>query len=121
MCCTVVTGVTGSHVRPCSNENKQTVFIGFLFVYLFVYLSVYVLNHDYNMFVENCLLMSTPLVVIHGGFGSWSKWSPCSETCGGGQILRTRICDNPTSSTGGRPCEGNFLDVGVCNSISCSG
>ncbi|XP_062524003.1 coadhesin-like isoform X2 [Corticium candelabrum] len=61
-----------------------------------------------------------PLVVIHGGFGSWSNWSSCSETCGGGQTLRTRLCSNPTPSTGGRPCEGNFLDVGVCNSISCS-
>ncbi|CAB4005470.1 A disintegrin and metallo ase with thrombospondin motifs 18-like, partial [Paramuricea clavata] len=32
---------------------------------------------------------------VHGNWGSWSEYTSCTRTCGGGVQHRTRECDNP--------------------------
>ncbi|KAL3886367.1 hypothetical protein ACJMK2_026365 [Sinanodonta woodiana] len=52
---------------------------------------------------------------VNGSWGHWSAWSSCSVTCGSGNMTRTRSCDNPAPSNGGKTCEGT-----VTESTSCS-
>ena len=57
--------------------------------------------------------------------GSWSTWSSwknhgqCSATCGVGELqhVRTRNCNNPLASNGGKECVGNKTEI---ISMSCS-
>jgi len=75
----------------------------------------------------NCAKMCGLCVLpVHGSWGSWGTYSSCSKTCGGGTQIRTRVCDNPSPSNGGRSCrnDGKILDIGhskQCNSRSCLG
>jgi hypothetical protein len=48
--------------------------------------------------------------------GSWSAWSACSATCGGG--TSTRSCTNPAPSNGGASCVGDSQQA--CNTQACS-
>ena len=50
-----------------------------------------------------------------GGWSSWSRWGPCSRTCGGGVTFRTRRCNNPKPSYGGEPCRGKSEEYKLCN------
>ena len=50
-----------------------------------------------------------------GGWSSWSRWGPCSRTCGAGAAFRTRRCNNPRPSYGGAPCRGNSEEFRLCN------
>jgi len=48
--------------------------------------------------------------------GDWSRWSPysyCSQTCGGGKKMRTRIC------LSGDTCEGKRVQRRTCNLSPC--
>lgn len=38
---------------------------------------------------------SYEIVPVDGGWGSWSEFTRCSRTCGGGIQKRYRACDNP--------------------------
>ncbi|ESP02963.1 hypothetical protein LOTGIDRAFT_110577, partial [Lottia gigantea] len=58
---------------------------------------------------------------VNGGWGSWSGYSSCSITCDGGTRTRTRLCDNPTPSSGGASCPGSSAEVQPCNTLSCLG
>ena len=46
---------------------------------------------------------------MDGAWGSWGHWRDCSATCGDGQQLRDRICDNPTPVFGGSLCASNQI------------
>lgn len=48
--------------------------------------------------------------VIHGSWSCWSSWGSCS----GGQRSRTRSCNNPTPSRGGRYCTGLQVEQSPC-------
>ncbi|KAJ8379622.1 hypothetical protein SKAU_G00004000, partial [Synaphobranchus kaupii] len=63
--------------------------------------------------------LSSPMVV-HGSWSSWSEFSPCSRTCGGGVISRRRQCNNPRPAFGGKPCEGRDTEAGLCNRQPCT-
>ena len=52
-----------------------------------------------------------------GGWGSWSSFSPCSSTCGGGTRTRTRECKDSTD--GGAECPGEPSETEACNTEEC--
>uniref|UniRef100_A0A671UKK2 ADAM metallopeptidase with thrombospondin type 1 motif, 13 n=1 Tax=Sparus aurata TaxID=8175 RepID=A0A671UKK2_SPAAU len=54
-------------------------------------------------------------VVVHGSWSSWSSFSPCSRTCGGGVTHRTRKCNNPGPAFGGDVCEGPDIEAELCH------
>uniref|UniRef100_A0A3P8WPU1 Uncharacterized protein n=1 Tax=Cynoglossus semilaevis TaxID=244447 RepID=A0A3P8WPU1_CYNSE len=57
--------------------------------------------------------------VVHGSWSSWSEFSPCSRTCGGGVTHRTRQCNNPRPAFGGTECQGLDLEAVLCQQQSC--
>ena len=56
---------------------------------------------------------------MDGLWGSWSPWSKCSKTCGGGTEEWSRNCDSPTPSHGGEYCQGKSTEVRLCNKNQC--
>ena len=67
-----------------------------------------------------CDLFSVILpAAIDGNWGEWSAFSDCPVICGGGEITRTRSCDNPVPALGGDDCAGDNTDSEICNSLPC--
>ncbi|KAM5145488.1 properdin [Mantella aurantiaca] len=64
-----------------------------------------------NIEVQACMLQEC--CPVQGGWSTWSLWSQCSVTCRIGQKERTRKCDNPRPSCGGR-CTGPEKEVDTC-------
>ncbi|XP_044162017.1 A disintegrin and metalloproteinase with thrombospondin motifs 13 [Bufo gargarizans] len=60
-----------------------------------------------------------PVSVVHGVWSSWSGFTSCSRSCGGGVIFRKRRCNNPRPAFGGRNCEGPGLQAEMCNTQDC--
>lgn len=58
---------------------------------------------------------------VDGNWGSWQQWGECSASCGGGERTRTRLCNNPSPSNGGRPCPGDSSQLSRCNAQACPG
>ncbi|XP_034265503.1 hemicentin-1 isoform X1 [Pantherophis guttatus] len=56
---------------------------------------------------------------VNGKWTSWSSWSACTMSCGGGTQQRTRDCSDPPPENGGLRCEGNDLQVDFCNTDLC--
>ena len=59
---------------------------------------------------------------IDGKWSKWSAWSTC-DTCKlqSGNLKRTRICNTPSPSNGGRKCVGIDTDFKACyESAECS-
>ncbi|XP_023331390.1 A disintegrin and metalloproteinase with thrombospondin motifs 12 [Eurytemora carolleeae] len=67
----------------------------------------------------NCELMKAERVE-EGGWGEWSPWSACSESCGVGIAKSSRACDSPTPRFGGKYCSGNQQRFQVCELAPCS-
>lgn len=57
--------------------------------------------------------------LVHGSWSSWSEYSSCSRTCGGGITYRKRECNNPRPAFGGRDCEGEGTEAELCNRKLC--
>ena len=59
------------------------------------------------------------LFSVDGFWSSWSQWTGCSVTCGGGIHYRQRSCDGP--KYGGKSCDEDNQDEDdeVCNSEPC--
>ena len=53
--------------------------------------------------------------------GGWLKWSydDCSITCGGGSRKKSRFCNNPAPSCGGKKCNGLTVEIEKCNEFPC--
>ncbi|XP_029473326.1 LOW QUALITY PROTEIN: hemicentin-1 [Rhinatrema bivittatum] len=59
---------------------------------------------------------------VGGNWGPWQAWSECSASCGGGgEQTRSRSCNNPAPSNGGRPCPGDSSQISRCNIQACPG
>uniref|UniRef100_A0A8D3ED33 Uncharacterized protein n=1 Tax=Scophthalmus maximus TaxID=52904 RepID=A0A8D3ED33_SCOMX len=58
-------------------------------------------------------------VVVHGSWSSWSEFSPCSRTCGGGVTHRTRQCNKPRPAFGGTDCQGLDIEAELCHQQPC--
>ncbi|KAL5107767.1 Hemicentin-1 [Taenia crassiceps] len=54
---------------------------------------------------------------VDGVWGSWSPWSACSSTCGAGLRHRSRKCDSPPPSNGGKPCPGEAMEDVLCEDL----
>ncbi|XP_039261164.2 A disintegrin and metalloproteinase with thrombospondin motifs 6-like isoform X1 [Styela clava] len=56
---------------------------------------------------------------VDGGWGTWSPWSDCSRTCGGGVSSSFRHCDSPAPEHGGKYCIGQRRRYRSCNAELC--
>ncbi|XP_059608561.1 A disintegrin and metalloproteinase with thrombospondin motifs 20 isoform X2 [Phlebotomus argentipes] len=56
---------------------------------------------------------------VDGGWGSWSSYSECSRSCGGGAQFITRECNAPEPMNGGKYCVGARIKYKSCNTHSC--
>ncbi|CAC5418366.1 Adhesion G protein-coupled receptor B2,Coadhesin,Thrombospondin-1,Adhesion G protein-coupled receptor B1,Mucin-like protein,Hemicentin-1,Adhesion G protein-coupled receptor B3,Thrombospondin-2 [Mytilus coruscus] len=65
---------------------------------------------------KNCNTHPCP---INGNWTSWSEWSVCPVSCGGGRHSRSRSCTNPAPMYGGSTCKGNTKDNQLCNPQHC--
>ncbi|TNN83795.1 A disintegrin and metalloproteinase with thrombospondin motifs 14 [Liparis tanakae] len=73
-------------------------------------------------FKGHCIWRSSQQPQGHdGSWGSWSKFSSCSRTCGGGVRSRSRQCNNPPPAYGGRDCPSSAFDYQICNTEECAG
>ena len=59
------------------------------------------------------------IVAVNDGWGSWTAWSSCSVTCGSGQRIRERFCNNPIPSGGSSDCPGSNYDLQTCILADC--
>ena len=87
----------------------------------FRYIVISPLNFQVKWESFTALLILFALLTVDGGFGTWSAWSTCSETCGTGTQSRSRPCDNPTPADGGQNCTGDFTQAKSCKLTSCPG
>ncbi|XP_048080805.2 hemicentin-1 isoform X4 [Ursus arctos] len=66
--------------------------------------------------MQNCQRKLCP---VDGSWSEWSPWEECTRSCGRGNQTRTRTCNNPSAQYGGRPCEGNAVEIIMCNIRPC--
>lgn len=52
---------------------------------------------------------------VHGNWGPWSIYSPCSSKCGVGLMVRKRMCNAPFPMHGGLPCVGPSIEELPCD------
>ncbi len=56
---------------------------------------------------------------VNGGWTTWTDWTNCTATCGGGKQKRTRSCSNPAPQYGGSDCTGDNYEFRDCNTNEC--
>jgi hypothetical protein len=67
-----------------------------------------------------CLMFN---FTVKGGYSRWNLSSQCNVTCGQGEEIWRRSCNNPTPKNGGRNCTllGKDVEYRICKRQSCSG
>ena len=61
------------------------------------------------------------LFLVDGQWGLWGDYGSCSKTCNSGQKVRTRKCNSPSPSHGGKGCIGSDSELTICNTNGCPG
>ena len=56
--------------------------------------------------------------VVDGLWGEWET-SSCTKSCGAGEQVRIRFCDDPQPLNGGKECTGEHLQTIPCNTADC--
>jgi len=56
---------------------------------------------------------------VDGQWGKWGEWSNCPVSCGGGEQIRVRSCNNPKPSGGGKDCDGEEEATRKCATFEC--
>lgn len=76
---------------------------------------------DFDSLADKLNELLVGVCIINGGYTTWSGWSECSVTCGGGTRTRTRNCTNPVPMGGGKDCSeiGEPLQEQECNNQTC--
>lgn len=66
-------------------------------------------------------LWSCCAISVDGGYSNWGSYTSCSATCGGGEQVRTRQCNNPTPQYKGKDCKwiGPANETRACNTFYC--
>ena len=66
-------------------------------------------------------LWSCCTISVDGGYSNWGSYTSCSATCGGGEQVRTRQCNNPTPQYKGKDCKwiGPANETRACNTFYC--
>ncbi|XP_061173323.1 SCO-spondin-like [Saccostrea echinata] len=59
------------------------------------------------------------LCPVDGEWSSWSTFSQCTASCGGGTQVRTRTCTHPRPLHGGATCTGFANETQKCSENSC--
>nr|CAB3266939.1 thrombospondin A precursor [Phallusia mammillata] len=54
-----------------------------------------------------------------GGWSPWTKWSPCSVTCGKGRTTKIRSCNSPLPQLDGAQCVGPDRKTRDCKMSPC--
>jgi len=67
----------------------------------------------------NAVECNTHACPVNGGWGSWSAFGSCSQTCGAGYKMRYRQCTDPEPANGGEPCFGLSSERKTCNAHAC--
>ncbi|GFR25561.1 hemicentin-1 [Trichonephila clavata] len=65
---------------------------------------------------QDCI--APKLCPVNGQWSEWTEWTECSVTCGKGERMRRRACDNPLPEHGGQDC--NRDEAGEVQIHSCS-
>lgn len=55
---------------------------------------------------------------IDGGWSKWSAWSVCGRDC---TQIKTRSCNEPSPSIGGKNCQGRDTHINNCTGGLCNG
>ncbi|XP_063408764.1 SCO-spondin-like [Mytilus trossulus] len=56
---------------------------------------------------------------VNGGWTEWSVWSGCPDTCGDEDLIRTRLCTNPSPENNGTVCQGHDSETIPCYTANC--
>ena len=60
-------------------------------------------------------------LLVDGAWATWTPWSGCTVTCGGGNQTKNRTCTQPPPAHGGATCEGDETEIKPCNINQCKG
>ncbi|XP_033636887.1 A disintegrin and metalloproteinase with thrombospondin motifs 6-like [Asterias rubens] len=67
----------------------------------------------------DCVMYGLRPEAVDGGWGTWSAWSSCSRTCGGGVTVSERLCNSPRPTHRGLYCTGERSQYKSCNIDDC--